>query len=205
MAEGTADEPIIFTAELDDGSLIPADHSQWGGLIVLGYAPVYKKGSTVLNVEGIPSSETRGSYGGNNPEDNSGIIKYVSIRYTGIGLAPGDEIQGLNLLKQGDESREFAIAEYAALGWVLDELTKRNNQFDTSVFAQRLKTVRNEEFKYIWASNGNHELYNIRNDPKELDNIIENNPAKAEELKGLLKDWLDSFEPAQPEIAQQVQ
>jgi hypothetical protein len=96
-AEGTKESPIVFTAELDDGSLTAADNQQWGGIIVLGYAPAYKKGNTVIQIEGIPSTEPRGQYGGNQPNDNSGILKYVSIRYTGIGLAPGDEIQGLTL------------------------------------------------------------------------------------------------------------
>ncbi|QCK13782.1 DUF5018 domain-containing protein [Mangrovivirga cuniculi] len=105
MAEGTAENPIIFTAELDDmtgNTLTPSDNAQWGGIIVLGNAPSYKAGvgnaeGDGIAIEGIASEETRGQYGGTQENDNSGVLKYVSIRYTGIGLAEGDEIQGLTL------------------------------------------------------------------------------------------------------------
>ncbi len=103
FAEGTATEPIIFTAELDDlagGVLQPSDNRQWAGLILLGSAPAEKGGATSgLQIEGIESTETRGSYGGTNPNDNSGTLRYVSIRYTGFALngQSGDEIQGLTL------------------------------------------------------------------------------------------------------------
>ncbi len=101
MAEGTATEPIIFTAELDDlegGTLLPTDNGQWGGLIVLGDAPAEKKGATSgIQIEGIDSGEPRGSYGGATANDNSGVLKYLSIRYSGIGFEPGSELQGLTL------------------------------------------------------------------------------------------------------------
>lgn len=100
MAEGTAQKPIIFTAEDDDldGNLLPEDNGKWGGIIILGNAPAHKEGNeTAIQIEGIPSTEVRGQFGGNNPTENSGIMKYVSIRFTGIGFTPGDEIQGLTL------------------------------------------------------------------------------------------------------------
>lgn len=100
MAEGTKDEPIIFTAELDDlsyGVLKKEDNGQWGGLVILGNAPAEKGGSTSIQIEGIDSEETRGQYGGSTADDNSGVLKYVSIRYTGIGFTSGNELQGLTL------------------------------------------------------------------------------------------------------------
>ncbi|GJM27386.1 MAG: hypothetical protein DHS20C17_00210 [Cyclobacteriaceae bacterium] len=99
IAEGTSDDPIILTAEDDDGSLAPADNQQWAGLILLGNAPAEKDGATELQIEGIDSGEPRGLYGGSDPADNSGVLKYVSIRFTGFALngVAGDEIQGLTL------------------------------------------------------------------------------------------------------------
>jgi len=108
-AEGTVDEPIIFTAEADEitqQSLLPSENQQWAGLVLLGSAPVMKGGNTLLQIEGISTSEPRGRYGWGDtdfpaadPMDNSGILKYVSIRYTGFALngQSGDEIQGLTL------------------------------------------------------------------------------------------------------------
>ncbi len=99
-ATGTAESPIVFTAEADtvNSTLLPSDNGKWGGLVILGNAPASLKGATTnIQIEGIPSTETRARYGGNVAEDNSGTLKYVSIRYTGIGFAPGDELQGLTL------------------------------------------------------------------------------------------------------------
>ncbi len=101
FAEGTSTDPIIFTAEDDDlaGSLGPSENQQWAGLIILGGAPAEKDGSDEIQIEGIDSGEPRGAYGGDDPSDNSGILNYVSIRYTGFALngVAGDEIQGLTL------------------------------------------------------------------------------------------------------------
>ena len=98
MADGTANDPIIFTFEGDplDGSVPYDTRGQWGGVIVLG--------SGILNsvpgesaIEGIPTSEPRGLYGGNDDNDDSGVIKYVSIRHGGTDIGAGNEINGLTL------------------------------------------------------------------------------------------------------------
>ena len=86
MAEGTAQNPIIFTAESDDVNDlndIPFGTSGlWGGVIVLGKARI-NTATGEGNIEGIPSDEIRGAYGGNDDSDNSGVIRYVSIRHGG--------------------------------------------------------------------------------------------------------------------------
>ena len=61
-----------------------------------------------------------------------------------------------------------------------------NPEFDVSVYARRLKDVRTKEFKYIWASDGRDELYNLKIDPGELNNLIKSQPEKAKELKTIL-------------------
>lgn len=98
IAEGTAYDPIIFTAESDDleGSIEPSENGLWGGIILLG-AAVINTNDGEAQIEGIVNSEPRGIYGGNNDDDNSGILKYVSIRYTGTDLGVDNEINGLTL------------------------------------------------------------------------------------------------------------
>ncbi len=99
-AEGTADRPIIMTAESDDVSN-PVDvaydtQGLWGGLIVLGRATINVVGGE-NNIEGIPTTEPRGLYGGNDDDDDSGVIRYVSIRHGGAEIGEGNEINGLTL------------------------------------------------------------------------------------------------------------
>jgi hypothetical protein len=104
MAAGTADAPIIFTSELDDVDdpfdLINdagyPERQLWGGLIVLGEAPT--SNGQLVQIEGIPV-ELDATYGGDDPDDNSGVITYVSIRHGGFSISgvEGDEINGLTM------------------------------------------------------------------------------------------------------------
>ena len=98
MAMGTSIEPIIMTYEADplDGSVDASVRGQWGGLIVLGKA-VLNSAPGETSVEGIPTTETRGLYGGNADADDSGEIHYVSIRHGGTDIGAGNEINGLTL------------------------------------------------------------------------------------------------------------
>lgn len=97
-AMGTATNPIIMTAEADalDGTSTATTRGLWGGLIVLGNATLNSTpGET--SVEGIPTTETRALYGGSNDADDSGVIRYVSIRHGGTDIGAGNEINGLTL------------------------------------------------------------------------------------------------------------
>lgn len=98
MAEGTSDNPIIFTAEADDlnGSVSDLESGLWGGVIILGKA-VLNTDPGEQQIEGILDTEDRGIYGGTNDEDNSGLLRYVSIRHGGTDIGEGNEINGLTL------------------------------------------------------------------------------------------------------------
>lgn len=107
MAEGTADEPIIFTSvadEIQPGMVVSPNLSPddggglWGGLIILGRAPVsVSTNEQNFQIEGIPASDQNGAYGGDVADDNSGVIRYVSIRHGGANIGEGNEINGLTL------------------------------------------------------------------------------------------------------------
>ncbi|NOY38164.1 MAG: hypothetical protein GXO83_11410 [Chlorobi bacterium] len=96
IAEGTATNPIIFTAEADNlsGNIGNDQRGLWGGVILLGKAQLNSSpGETAI--EGIPTTESRGLYGGSDDNDNSGILKYISIRHGGTDIGEGNEINGL--------------------------------------------------------------------------------------------------------------
>jgi hypothetical protein len=105
-AQGTATEPIIFTSvadeiapgQIDSPNMDPTVEGLWGGLIVLGKAKCSLAGDVVeLAIEGIPATDTNGLYGGTADTDNSGIIKYISIRHGGSLIGASNEINGLTL------------------------------------------------------------------------------------------------------------
>lgn len=106
MAMGTAENPIVFTSVDDNISvgdkagtnLSELDQGLWGGVLILGYAPGSFRGDvTEVQIEGIPAGDTYGLYGGVDPEDNSGVFEYVSIRHGGALIGEGNEINGLTL------------------------------------------------------------------------------------------------------------
>ncbi len=105
IAEGTAEKPIIFTSVNDgiepgetESTLELADAGQWGGVILLGRAPIsVSAASGTALIEGIPEGLSYGTYGGDVPNDNSGSLNYISIRFSGVALAQDSEIQGLTL------------------------------------------------------------------------------------------------------------
>ncbi len=86
MAEGAKDKPIVFTSDQSKGSRTYGD---WGGIILCGKAPV--NNTSEPQIEGGPRSK----YGGDNPADNSGILKYVRIEFAGYPFEPNKEINGL--------------------------------------------------------------------------------------------------------------
>ncbi|MDT0690706.1 hypothetical protein RM549_12980 [Salegentibacter sp. F188] len=106
MAEGTAEEPIIFTSINDNievgqkqgSNLDENDRGLWGGVLILGNAPSSFEGdSEESQIEGIPADDDYGRYGGDVADDNSGVFKYVSIRHGGALIGSGNEINGLTL------------------------------------------------------------------------------------------------------------
>ena len=117
-ARGTADQPIIFTAEFDDvtdpSDLTKNDRGLWGGVLILGNG-IVGVNTGLFNVEGIPSTEGRAEYGGTNNDDNSGVLKYVSIRHGGSKLEANNEINGLTLAGVGRATEIDFIEVYANL------------------------------------------------------------------------------------------
>lgn len=106
MAEGTVRDPIIFTSIADNiqiGEMVSPNLNStfsglWGGILILGKAPISAQGGVLsTQIDGIPASDTNGLYGGNYSLDNSGVLKYVSIRHGGALIGAGNEINGLTL------------------------------------------------------------------------------------------------------------
>jgi hypothetical protein len=112
-ANGTATNPIIFTAEGDDVNN-PTDMPYnamglWGGVVLLGHGqlnsidPASPRFGTpapfVDQYEGTDNAGPNGEhlYGGTNDWDNSGSLSYVSIRYPGNIFATGRELNGLGM------------------------------------------------------------------------------------------------------------
>lgn len=103
-AVGTSTQPIIFTSRNNIlGTATDTESGKWGGVVLLGRAPISDcisnpttDGGTAT-CERIVEGTADARFGGATANDNSGTMKYVQIRYSGFELAPGNELQGLTM------------------------------------------------------------------------------------------------------------
>lgn len=78
-AQGTADQPIVFTSD----NKTPGD---WGGITLYGKAPIMAKNGAKTATSEDGNNLT---YGGDNPTDNSGVMKFVRVEYGGKKIGDG--------------------------------------------------------------------------------------------------------------------
>lgn len=111
IADGTATAPIVFTSNQPAGARSAGD---WGGLVLCGKARVNSNVAGALNsklLEGFDAAEAAqfgGDIigGGTEDADNSGVLRYVRIEYSGISLssAPNSELNGLSMIAVGSST-----------------------------------------------------------------------------------------------------
>ncbi len=108
-AVGTVDAPIVFGSAAADGQRKTGD---WGGVVLLGKAKLSwggtvcdgQAGECTQNIEGLPPTEGRGVFGGNDDTHDCGTLKYVRIEYAGFTFGPDNELNGLTVGGCGDQT-----------------------------------------------------------------------------------------------------
>lgn len=112
IANGTATSPIIMTSA--SGSPSAGD---WGGLILLGKAPINSVTGDATSTSEIGSL----AYGGTDASDSSGILRYVRVEYSGgaadgssenngfsfYGVGAGTTIDYIQAFEGADDGIEF--------------------------------------------------------------------------------------------------
>lgn len=107
FAEGTATNPIVLTSRQSvEGTTTENSIGQWGGLIVLGRAPSSDGCPTGVSPPSAScEAQVEGGnqfYGGTQPADNSGRIRYLRVQHSGFEIAPGNELNGITLAGVGN-------------------------------------------------------------------------------------------------------
>jgi hypothetical protein len=101
-ANGTAAEPIVFTSQRAPGFRSPGD---WGGLIIVGNAPVNRTGSVIIEGSNasIPGGNGTGVVysGGNSPNDNSGTLRFVRVEFAGYAVSQDNELNSFTFASVG--------------------------------------------------------------------------------------------------------
>jgi len=108
---GEADNPVVMTSSIKYPEA-------WGGLVICGYAPQNKAGYS----GGVSLSEAGDlPYGGDQPKDNSGVIRYLRVEYSGhkytnekefngisfFGVGSGTFVEYISSFNCGDDGIEF--------------------------------------------------------------------------------------------------
>ena len=126
---GTQHAPVIMTSSKDTLTEWHEGAAEWGNLTIMGNALLSASIDTAakgvpLVINGRPNTaipdglnqkvmegltpaftgDTRPLYGGNDDDDCSGALHFLSIRYGGFTLAPGVELNGLSMGAIGRET-----------------------------------------------------------------------------------------------------
>lgn len=112
LADGRPDAPITFTSTTDvNGTVSPEDVQEWGGMVINGFGVSNKcqydgnrgeagftlRSGTECSIEAEGSAgDDQSQYGGDNDDDDSGILRYVVVKHTGAEVGNGDELNGIS-------------------------------------------------------------------------------------------------------------
>jgi len=147
IADGLETDPIVFTS---NRSVKKA--GDWGGLIILGDAPTNTYGTSSGYTFTVNSSLDV-SYGGENTESNSGILRYVRIEYAGRRLKGGENFNALLLAGVGTETTiDNVMVSYSA-----------GNSFDVfggQLYLEKMVSYKSNRLDYNFNYGAQCDLYN---------------------------------------------
>jgi len=106
FSNGTKENPVVLTSEADVTDTQPNPENaigEWGGLVILGRAPINRCRNAATPatlacdnvVEGVTNPDA--VYGGAEPTDNSGSLRYTLVKHSGFEVTTGNELNGITL------------------------------------------------------------------------------------------------------------
>lgn len=105
QAIGSDSQPIIFTSRQSvEGATDENSIGQWGGILILGRAPISVCSGVLVPPDVGCTSQVEGAnaqYGGNTPTDNSGRLSHVRVQHSGVEILPNNELNGITLAGVG--------------------------------------------------------------------------------------------------------
>jgi len=159
IANGTATAPIVMTSDQPVGFRFRGD---WGGLVINGRAPLNLPGGL-----GIGEGAT-GIYGGNDENDNSGILRYVRVEFAGIEFSPDNELNGIAFQGVG----RGTIVENIQVSWNKDDGIE---MFGGSVDIKRvvLTNIGDDSIDWTFGWNGRIQFAVVQQRGDDTDHGIE--------------------------------
>jgi arylsulfatase A-like enzyme len=127
------------------------------------------------------------------------LIDIVPTVYDLLGHPPPvPGLPGRSLVPDRFSPREVTFAESVPFYGHLERMSVITGmQRDISEFTTTLRAIRTERYKYVWSSNGNDALFDLRKDPDEATNILAEEPTTGNHLRKKLLAWWN----AQPQYS----
>ncbi|WP_127025697.1 hypothetical protein [Rheinheimera mangrovi] len=173
QAVGTATSPIIMTSVNDMLGLSDNESAaEWGGLVLLGKAPTNKCNQADLANCKVEAEGEAGPYGGSNPDDNSGALKYVQVRYAGFEVIPDNELNGITFAGVG----RGTTVEYIQVHNNLDDGVEF---FGGTVDAKYVVLTGNRDDSLDWADGWTGRMQHV---------LIRHNPNNTKANRGIEAD-----------------
>ena len=144
------------------------------------------------------------------------MVRLIDLLPTLMSLASIDDpcalgdMQGQDLLAMMDsgEYPEYAVSElYRPTTGLFEHKVPEFMPEFRAKYDRVIRSYRTPTHKYIWSSNGRHELYDLASDPGEEQNLIDTETALAQDMQTKLDEWLASFAHAhaeQPVLEEEV-
>ncbi len=111
---GTATNPVVMTSTKAVGL---RERGDWGGLLIAGKSTHNNWSATgdTIQMEGfnnVTFSPSLARFGGTDPADNSGIVRYLRLEFGGLAFEANKEINGLTLgaVGTGTELRNIQVS-----------------------------------------------------------------------------------------------
>ena len=119
QAVGTPEAPIVFTSSRAVGQRQPGD---WGGLVIVGNAPINRSGSVEIEGSGTDGTSVVGGKnyqvlysGGTTPADNSGTLRYVRVEFAGFATSLNNELNSFTFAAVGSGTQVSYLQSNAGL------------------------------------------------------------------------------------------
>lgn len=128
---------------------------------------------------------------GREPRPVSTLDLYPTVlELASIDVPEGGPGRSTQSLLRPKETRP-RLSEYTAANTkTLRVLIDNHPGFDVRPFERQLRALQDGDSKFVWSSDGRHELYDLDRDPDELNDRAEGDPAAAQQMQKRLDAFL---------------
>lgn len=106
------------------------------------------------------------------------------------------QLQGVDLLNNDDlENLQERTVLSESLTVPLKGIQEIAPNYDIDKLKKYLRALRWKEYKFVWSTNGEHQLFNLNDDADELMNLFDPSEKLSQSFIQKMEEWLSSYQP----------